>query len=87
MVIAQIIPTGHTRGSADDGFSNTAYATCPHFIEDVRRCEAATTVVGVARGGAQGGGAAASSDREIQKPNAYGWQARERERERERERA
>jgi hypothetical protein len=80
MVIAQIIPTGHTRGSADDGFSNTAYATCPHFTEDVRRCEAATTVVGVARGGAQGGGAAASSDREIQKPNAYGWQARERER-------
>jgi hypothetical protein len=53
---------GHTRGSADDGFSSTAYATCPRFIEAARCCEAPAAAVGVARGGAQGGGAAASPD-------------------------
>jgi hypothetical protein len=53
---------GHTRGSADDGFSSTAYATCPRFTEAARRCEAPAAVVGAAGGGAQGGRAAACPD-------------------------
>jgi hypothetical protein len=64
---------------------SAAYATCPRFTEAARRCEAPAAVVGVAGGGAQGGRAAASPDRETQRPNTYGRQASKREREREHE--
>jgi hypothetical protein len=52
---------GHTKCYANDGFSSTAYATCPRFTEVVRCCKAPAVVVGVAEGGAQGGRAVAGT--------------------------